>query len=291
MGLTARLGALAAALLLALFAAGIAAALARGERVACHCFGALSVSAAGPTALARNLSLSAVAAFVVLAPSAHYPGIGSWIGGLSAAQRVAFWLSLVVVALSATTMWAGRELLRQHGRLILRLDALETASAHGTGLQVDAPVFTIERWPGGELSLDGLRASGRPLLLVFSDPHCGPCAAAVPAVAVAQRAVVGRLTIALLSAGATPESEAAWRHHQLDLVGIDADSAIAHSYGIMGSPAAVQISTDGRIATAPVYGVQRISDLISFAAGPEARTHTDEDSRDPRLVAAGGKEQ
>jgi uncharacterized membrane protein YphA (DoxX/SURF4 family) len=290
LGPMSRFGAVAAALLLVVFGAIIALALARGRQVACHCFGVLSGSTAGPVTLARNLALSAVAAFVALAPDARYPGIGTWVSRLSAAQRVAFWLSLVIVVLSASALWALRELLRQQGRLMLRLDALEGSPDHGTGPAQTAPAFTVERWPTGELSLEGLRASGRPLVLVFSDPHCGPCAAAVPVVAAAQRAVVARLTVAVLSAGATPDSEAGWREHQLDLVGLDPDSAVAQRFGVMGSPAAVLISSDGRIATAPVYGVQRISDLVSFAAGPETGTGVGDNNRDPRLIAVSGKD-
>lgn len=288
-GKTTRVGAAAAVLLLALFAAGIGAALARGKRVACHCFGALSVRTAGPRALARNLALAAVATFVVVATGEHPLGIGTWAGELSAAQSVAFWLSLVIVVLSAAAIWAGRELLRQQGRLMLRLDALEGVPEKGSALPLRAPSFTLKRPAGGDLSLDGLLAGGGRVLLVFSDPHCGPCAAAVPVVAAAQRAMTGRLTIAVLTAGSTPQSEAAWREHQLDLIGIDEDSAVAHSYGVVGSPAAVLIASDGKIATAPVYGVQRISDLLHFASPLEASARPD-DSPQTRLVAVGAED-
>src|SRR2546422_546010 len=41
-----------------------------------------------------------------------------------------------------------------------------------------APSFRLPRLDGGELSLEALRGKGA--LLVFSDPHCGPCNALAP---------------------------------------------------------------------------------------------------------------
>jgi len=41
-----------------------------------------------------------------------------------------------------------------------------------------APLFRLPRLDGGELALEDLR--GRRVLLVFSDPHCGPCNAVAP---------------------------------------------------------------------------------------------------------------
>jgi peroxiredoxin len=41
-----------------------------------------------------------------------------------------------------------------------------------------APEFHLPRLDGGELALEDFR--GRRLLLVFSDPHCGPCDALAP---------------------------------------------------------------------------------------------------------------
>src|SRR4051794_10085712 len=89
---SARWGALSAAILLGLFVAGIARAMARGEAPDCHCFGQISSSPAGPRTLARNAVLIAPAAFVV----AYGPGtsIESWVSARSAAELVAFLASI-----------------------------------------------------------------------------------------------------------------------------------------------------------------------------------------------------
>ena len=52
---------------------------------------------------------------------------------------------------------------------------LEHSRINRSGLKAGAmaPAFTVPRLDGGELSLEEYR--GRPVLLVFSDPECGPC--------------------------------------------------------------------------------------------------------------------
>ncbi len=100
--------------------------------------------------------------------------------------------------------WFGYQLLRQNGRILARLESLEGAFEdlaiasgaagatqengskeggdslaksrllrNGLPSGATAPDFRIPRLGGGELSLAEFR--GRPVLLVFSDPHCGPC--------------------------------------------------------------------------------------------------------------------
>lgn len=46
-----------------------------------------------------------------------------------------------------------------------------------------------------------LRPSGRPNLLVFTDPNCGPCQALLPEVGRWQRKLTEELTISLISQG------------------------------------------------------------------------------------------
>ena len=114
------------------------------------------------------------------------------------------WVSAVVVivlvGLIAVEGWFVLNLTSQHGRLLLRLDALEDSiharasaggTAHGThaGLAIGsrAPDFELPGLTGGSVTLRALLESSRPLLLVFSDPGCGPCNALLPEVARWQR--------------------------------------------------------------------------------------------------------
>jgi hypothetical protein len=101
--------------------------------------------------------------------------------------------------------WLGWQLLRQNGRLLLRLEALEERlnelefgeeddpadrfsnrslakskiKRDGLKAGTPAPDFRLPRLDGrGELSLSDFR--GRRMLLVFSSPQCGPCSALAP---------------------------------------------------------------------------------------------------------------
>jgi peroxiredoxin len=106
----------------------------------------------------------------------------------------------------ATGAWLGWQLLRQNGRILLRLDEVEKRldelefgeedddpenrfSNHslakskikrdGLKAGTPAPDFRLPRLDGrGELSLSDF--CGRRVLLVFSSPQCGPCNALAP---------------------------------------------------------------------------------------------------------------
>jgi hypothetical protein len=90
-------------------------------------------------------------------------------------------------------------LLRQNGRLLVLLEALEASfapdgsvapSENGTfghqaeGLPIDssAPTFSLSGLHGETLTLDVLRSSGRPVMVLFTDPDCSPCDALLPEV-------------------------------------------------------------------------------------------------------------
>src|SRR5919202_2687653 len=211
--LTAWWGALGALALLLLFAAGIGANLARGRQPECHCFGQLYSSPAGPSTLARNGALAAVAAFVVWQGRAG--GVGpsalGWMGELTSAQLVASILGLLVLALLAGQWWFLMHLLRQNGRLLMRVGALEArlgvdaagtiASGNGTqqaaGLPVgsEAPQFSLEGLHSETLTLESLRSAGKPILLLFTDPGCGPCTAMLPEIGRWQEEHAEKLTI------------------------------------------------------------------------------------------------
>lgn len=272
-GSTARDGAIAALVLLVLFTGLVTRALVRGEQVECHCFGQLSEGPAGNGTLVRNGLMTAIAAFIVLAPGAPGPGVAAWLGRRSDADRVGFWLGLALVALVAAGVWFARELLRAQGRLMLRVEELEGGRRPSLGLPIGtpAPSFSVREQRGGELTLDGLLALGQPLLLAFSDVNCGLCDALVPLVQRAQHDLRGRATVALLSKGASPESEAAWIEHGLEHVGIADSHDVNLSFGAVGTPAAVLVSGEGRIDSELSAGMASVSALLTDAVGDSER--------------------
>jgi methylamine dehydrogenase accessory protein MauD len=185
---------------------------------------------------------------------------------------------LVALTLLAAQWWFLLNLMRQNGRLLARLEALEGALASGgsspngaaaeEGLPVGSPApdFELPDLSGGTLSLGSLRASGKPTLLVFTDPYCGPCQALLPEVGRWQRERVGELTISLISQGKPEENRTQADEHGLRNVVLQEDSEVSESYGVWGTPSAVVVLPDGSVGSPLAAGVEQIQTLVNQRA-------------------------
>jgi thiol-disulfide isomerase/thioredoxin/uncharacterized membrane protein YphA (DoxX/SURF4 family) len=275
-GRTARFGALGAFALLVLFAAAIARSMARGEAPDCHCFGQLHSEPAGARTLARDAALGALAAFVAIGGwNGAGPSATAWIGGLHGAGLVAFAGGVALAALAALTMWALLALLRQNGRLLLRVDELEArldasgapelaAPHHGLPLGEPAPGFTLSGLYGETVTLEALVAAEIPVMLLFTDPGCGPCNALMPQISDWQRDHAGELTIAVLTRGSADDNRSKVREHGVGNVWLD-DGDVFAAYHGTGTPGAVLIDGKGGIASAVVGGADAIAALVARA--------------------------
>jgi peroxiredoxin len=277
-----RFGALA---LLLLFAAGIAINLVHGRKPDCHCFGQLHSSPAGWSTLARNGVLAAVAAFLVWqGREGAGPSIVNWLGNLTAAQLLALVGGVIVLGLLATQWWLLLNLLRQNGRLLVRIDAVEerlaaaglSPSQNGTqpaaGLPVgsSAPVFGLSGLYREKLTLDSLRAPGKPIVLIFTDPNCGPCTALLPEIGRWQREHSDEVTISLISRGTPEENRAKRAEHGVERVLLQQDWEVAGAYQVAGTPSAVLISPEGTVGSPLVSGSQAIAALVAQAVEGQA---------------------
>ncbi|HEY7423540.1 MAG TPA: redoxin domain-containing protein [Gemmataceae bacterium] len=128
-----------------------------------------------------------------------------------------------------------------------------------------APAFRLPRVDGGELSLEDFR--GRRLLLVFSDPDCGPCTALAPALEEFHRGGGAVLMISRRDAEANQRKVAGLgltfpvvlqRHWEISLL-----------YGMFATPIAYLIDEQGVLATDVVVGEQPIRELMATAAKHE----------------------
>lgn len=274
---TARFGALGAAVLLGTFVVAIARSLGRGEAPDCHCFGQLHSEPAGPRALARNVALMGLAVFVAVAGWGNAgPSATAWIGRLGGVEVLALASGLAIAGLATVTGWGLLGLLRQNGRLLVRIDELEQrldASGappaprphHGLPLGAPAPAFSLEGLYGERVTLASLTAADVPVLLVFTDPDCGPCNTLVPRISGWQREHAGRLAIAVLTRGSTDQNLAKAQEHGIVNVGLDAGLDVYNAYAINGTPGAVLIDSHAQIASAAVAGVEAIADLVGAA--------------------------
>jgi peroxiredoxin/uncharacterized membrane protein YphA (DoxX/SURF4 family) len=280
---TARWGAVGALALLLLFAAGISANLARGKKPGCRCFGQLHSAPAGWSTLARNGVLAVVAGFVVWQgwEGDAGPSAVGWLWALAGAQLVALLGGLALVGLLGGQWWFMAHLLRQNGRLLVRLEALEAnlvaggaaaPSQNGTqpalGLRVGstAPTFKLQGLHGETLTLESLRASGKPVMLLFTDPNCGPCTALLPEIRRWQKEHAEELTISLISRGSAEQNRAKSTEHGLREVLLQKEWEVAHAYEAHGTPSAVLVGPDGKIGSPVAQGSDDIKALVSEAA-------------------------
>lgn len=227
-------GALAAATLLVAFCAGIAISLLRGRAPDCHCFGQLHSSPVSGRTLARNGVLLGVAVFAA-------SGGDPLAGALTAA-----------VALGSAAL-AG-----------LRAPARNAERAGGGGLPVGsrAPAFELPSRGGPAVSLTGLLETGRPLLLVFADPDCGPCIALAPEIADWQYRHAGELTIAVIERADDRPAGGVDPHGRRNVL-LQQHREIADSYGVEGTPSALLVAADGSVESGLASGAPAIRALVA----------------------------
>jgi peroxiredoxin/uncharacterized membrane protein YphA (DoxX/SURF4 family) len=269
---TAQWGGLAALVLLAGFVAGITNAMRKGEAPDCNCFGQLHSAPAGKGTLARNISLAVVALFVLVKGPA--PAIDGWIGDRTAAELVAIGLGLALIALAAYA-WQLRE---ENATLKTDLaDALERGPQPeeewiGEGLPIGdaAPDFTLEDLSGERRSLDSLLHLGRPVVLFFTSPNCGPCTGLLPDLARWQETLSARATVAVVASGAASDNREFFAEHAMANVLLDTDREVFDAYNIRSTPTAIAIGVDHRIALAPAGGLHMPEVVMRIMIQPEA---------------------
>lgn len=276
-------GGLGALALLLLFNAAIALNLVKGRRPDCHCFGQLHSTPVGWKTLLRNVLFALGAGFVVWqGGDAHAVGFAGLVNDLSAFQLVALLSITVLAGALAAAAWVIIHLLRQNGRLLLRVDLIEArlsvagiapglfaADAAYEGLPVGspAPSFELPLLSGQRVTLDDLREEGKPALLIFSDADCVPCNALLPEVVYWERQHAPRLTIALVSRGSLDANRAKADAYGLKNVLLQQDREVMDKYQVRGTPSGILIQADGSIGTPTAVGPQAIMELVARVTG------------------------
>ena len=230
-------GAWGALALLTGFSLAIGWNLSRGRTPECHCFGQLHSAPASRRTLLRNGAVLTLAAFVASG------GEAAW--SVAAAAAALATIGLVGI-LSPDRRARGTE-----------------RTGEGLARRTPAPDFELPSATGGTVSLAALRERRRPVLLVFTDPDCGPCIALAPVIGAWQHEHADRLTIAVIESrdGSTPDP-AVDEHGRRDVL-LQRGREVAESYDAQGTPSAVLVSDDGRIASGVAAGGPAIEALVA----------------------------
>jgi peroxiredoxin len=203
----------------------------------------------------------------------------------------------VLSVLAAGLCWVVYGLLRQNGRILARLEALEEPEAevparrqgrvfadrslsasriNRDGLQpgVAAPAFSLPTVDGRTIALADY--AGRRVLLVFSDPECGPCMELLPRLDAAARST--DVPVLVISRGTAEANRRKLADARSTLtVALQAHWEISRLYAKFSTPIAYLVDEQGRIASEVAAGATAILSLLSVS------------SPDPRLAALPGQ--
>jgi thiol-disulfide isomerase/thioredoxin len=148
-----------------------------------------------------------------------------------------------------------------------RLLAKTPAVPVGLPLDSVAPPFELAAYTGGTTSLEQLLAYGKPLLLIFTNPNCGPCVVLFAEVKEWQQSHSEQLTIAMVSFGTIKENFVNVARNSLGQVLLQKEREVAESYGATVTPTAVVVSTGGRISSPLAAGADEIRKLLTTVLG------------------------
>jgi peroxiredoxin len=139
---------------------------------------------------------------------------------------------------------------------------------HGLPAGTAAPDFRLPLLHGGELALSEYR--GREVLLVFSDPNCGPCDQLAPRLEQLARRTPG-VQVLMVTRGEEAANRAKTARHGLTFpVVLQRQWEISREYGMFATPVGYRIDAQGIIAGEAAVGVEPILALFGSPEPPAA---------------------
>jgi peroxiredoxin len=142
----------------------------------------------------------------------------------------------------------------------------------GSGLKAGtpAPVFQLPDLQGRTVSLEEYR--GRRVLVVFSDPQCGPCDELAPhLVRLHREHARDGMSVVLVGRGNAEENHRKAEQHGFEFPVLlqDRKWKVAKDYGTLATPVAFLIGEDGVIARDPAFGRDDIVALLRDGRGSQ----------------------
>jgi peroxiredoxin len=158
-----------------------------------------------------------------------------------------------------------------------RLLAISRINRSGLKTGTPAPAFRLPHLDGGEVSLEDYR--GRRVLLVFSDPECGPCDELAPRLERLRRRTSDVEVLMVSRRDAAANREKARRLGLTFPVVLQRHWEVSRLYATFATPVGYLIDEQGVIATDMAVGVEPILALLSDAGaslweGGDVRTQS-----------------
>jgi peroxiredoxin len=182
------------------------------------------------------------------------------------------WLLLAVGA------WLGYQLVRQNGRILLRLEAIEQRlgarpaeprrEREGLPVGTSAPEFELPDLAGQKHKLSEFR--GKDVLLVFFNPKCGFCTKmAADLAALSLEGWNGRAVPVVVTTGNVEANRRLVAQHGIRCtVLLQEQMEVASQYRAQGTPMGYRIDAQGRIVSELAVGAEP---LLQLAAAPFSR--------------------
>jgi methylamine dehydrogenase accessory protein MauD len=260
---TAQWAALGALLLLLVFMAGIANAMRQGLAPDCNCFGQIHSAPAGRTTLIRNGVLSALA--LVALVGGPGPAINSWASDSGVAEVLAIAFGAAALALGAWA-WQLRATARGLANDVTSMRRELALIPPGLPVGAKAPDFALTSVDGGDtVTLENLLERGKPVLLMFTAPNCGPCSQIFPSLRRWQQSLSGQITVALVSSGSVEQNQPVVDEHGLERLLVQEGIETFNAFRIRSTPSGVLVSAEGRIATTTAQSVFEIEPMVRHA--------------------------
>jgi peroxiredoxin len=195
--------------------------------------------------------------------------------------------------LVASGVWFAYQFLKQNGRILLRLEAIERGLRGGAqnreprGLRVGtpAPDFELPDLNGRRHKLSDFR--GQDVLLIFFNPKCGFCTKMVAELAaLPTEKKTGRAVPILITTGGIESNRELVEKHGIQCtVLLQEQMEVASKYGAQGTPMGYRIDAEGRIASELAVGAEPLLALAEHAPrrepGQRSGKHNVHKGKDP----------
>lgn len=263
------LAAAGALLLMLIFIGGMLWQIAKGRSPDCHCFGQLHSEPVSLKSVVRNI-LFAIPALILLSAGPSFQGYSLSDPAINSAQNV---LGLISIVMFAAVLFYLRRISKQQDLVLRRIELLEVLSLEGgsverkdAGAPQDSlpigalfPDFTLPDLAGRNLSLADLMV-GKPLLFVFVNTTCEPCAVLLPELEDWERELRDKVDFVYVSRGNADDNAEKFGHYKRIL--IQKDRELGDLVFARWTPSALFVTQDGRIGSHVAAGDASIRKLV-----------------------------